>query len=232
MTTKGGDLSANSSSTIPTATLLANGPSLNDVPTEMIERYPSFGVNRIYLREDVNPTYYSVYDQRMVKTDDLRGAAIAAAYRSERAFVKDDFGIEWPDNTLETPAMTPYDSKDPANARFIPAFSPDPRKVVVLGGTVIYANMQIAYWLGYRRLYLVGLDHEFFGPRGDHFAGDYNDGPDIAYTRDHQEYFRSLSDFYFEVAKIVFEAAGGEIINLTEGSKCDVFRFENMRDRL
>ena len=41
-----------------TCLIIGNGPSLNDVPLEFLHKYPSFGTNRIYLKEGFTPTYY------------------------------------------------------------------------------------------------------------------------------------------------------------------------------
>ena len=47
-----------------TCVVIANGPSLADVPNEFLEPYITFGVNKIWLKE-FSPTYYVTTDNWM-----------------------------------------------------------------------------------------------------------------------------------------------------------------------
>ena len=209
--------SDSSSTTIPTAVIVCNGPSLADVPLYWLESHVTFGANRVYLREDFQSTFYTAIDVLMTSTPELRAEVIEYGSKSNMAFVNKEMGGEWPNNFIETNCITPYDD----DGNYVREFSLEPIKVVVEGGSVTYANIQFAHWLGYRRLYLVGLDHT----SGPHFHPEYSDPfPEKSFS---EEQYQEITEFYYEKANEVFE---GEIYNLTPGSQLDVFT--NRSDRL
>ncbi len=210
ITKKEGTLSASFSGGIPTAVIVSNGPSLADVPLYWLQSHSTFGANRVYLREDFQATYYTAVDMLMASTPELRKSLVEYGSKANIVFVNRAMGGEWPDNFVETNCITPHDD----DGNYVREFSPNPMKVVVEGGTVTYVNMQIAYYLGYRRLYLVGLDHT----SGPHFHPDYMT-PFLPkdFT---EEAYQELTEFYYEKANEVFD---GEIYNLTPGSRLKVF---------
>ena len=92
--------------------------------------------------------------------------------------------------------------------------------------------MQIAYYMGFQTIYLVGLDHNYARP--DHVVGTQtytSHGDDVnhfdpsyfgAGKRWHDPRVDRMEASY-RVAKEMFEAAGRKLINATPQSKLDVF---------
>jgi hypothetical protein len=97
------------------------------------------------------------------------------------------------------------------------------------GHTVTFVSMQLAFFMGFRTVLLVGVDHRYIyeGPpnerhvmKGDdpnHFSPDYFKGmewhnPDL-----------ERSEAAYRMAREAFEKNGGRILNLTEGSALEVF---------
>jgi len=202
----------NSSETTKTAVIVCNGPSLAEVPLFWLESHVTFGANRVYLREDFQATFYTAIDTKLIRTPELLEEVKEYGSKANMAFVNRAMDEQWPDNFIATNCITPHDD----DGNYVREFSPDPVKVVVEGGTVTYVNMQIAHWMGYRRLYLVGLDH--------------TSGEDLYFHPDYAEPFepkdftegeyQELTEFYYEKANEVFK---GEIFNLTPGSQLEVF---------
>jgi hypothetical protein len=195
------------------ALVIGNGPSLSDVPVKFLKKYPSFGTNRIYLLDGFTPTYYAAVNPLVIEqfSDDINKMKcekfVTAFYVPE--FVKD---------------------AHPLNASVIPAFSRKPEEWVYEGYTVTFVCLQLAFYMGFKTVLLVGVDHsfEFEGhpnqqrvARGDdvnHFHPDYfGDGvswhtPDLV-----------QSERAYQMAKTVYDFEGRRIVNLTPGTKLDVF---------
>ena len=98
------------------------------------------------------------------------------------------------------------------------------------GGTVTFAAMQLAYYLGFSQVILIGVDHRFdsSGPAGKVVLSQ---GPDANHF--HPEYFGrgvkwhlpdlEQSERAYRLAKTAFEGEGREIIDSTLGGALTVF---------
>jgi hypothetical protein len=200
-----------------TCIIIGNGPSLSDVPVDFLNKYSSFGSNRIYLLGEFTPTYYVCINPLVINQflDEINAITCTKFIRS--AMQKNIDG-----------ALGLKSLKD-----CIFSYSPD--KGVQEGWTVTYVIMQLAFFMGFQRALLVGLDHRYlfdgppnsesdaFGPDYNHFHPDYfTDGtkwnnPDLI-----------RSEQYYKIANNVFAENDREIINLTPGTRLDVFRKEEL----
>lgn len=198
-----------------TCFVLGNGPSLANVDAITLALFDSFGTNRIYLRH--LPTYY-VCVNRLIAEQSIEKISKLPS----KSFVTEF--VEIP-NVIKL--HSGYDAE----------FSFDPQIYVNEGGTVTYVCLQLAYWLGYKRVFLLGVDHKYnyqgvpneeimwTGTDTNHFVPNYMmpgekwNCPDLG-----------ASERYYQIAKEVFERNGGEIINLTEGSALEVFRKMSMNE--
>lgn len=108
-------------------------------------------------------------------------------------------------------------------------FARDVSMSIYQGSTVTYVAMQLAFHLGFRELALIGCDHSF-GTKGP--AHKIVEG--AAQDRDHFDprYFAGQrwelpnladSEANYAVADEVFRAAGGAIVNCTEGGALELF---------
>lgn len=134
--------------------IVGNGPSLNDIPNEFLEKYPSFGCNSIHLREGFRPTYYAVADdwipglwQRQYevfrdipKFCNARMPSLLNGFDGENLykFNRKEGGV-WIDQR-----------------KYGPDYLVDPG-ISYCG--VTHAMIQIADWMGYEKFYLVGCDN-------------------------------------------------------------------------
>jgi hypothetical protein len=98
------------------------------------------------------------------------------------------------------------------------------------GWTVTHAALQIAYYLGFKMVIIIGLDHRYKydgapneahileGPDPNHFSPDYFghgqqwDNPDLARAEES-----------FRIARAEFEKDGRRIIDATLDGACTVF---------
>jgi hypothetical protein len=180
--------------------IVGNGPSLKDVPLDFLSRYPTFGTNRCYLK--FIPTYYVAVNPLVIE----QNKADIDALKCKKYIM----GRELKRGTHEP-------------------FSFHPLTWVHEGYTVTYVCMQLAYWMGYRTVLLVGVDHRYIQtgkPNEEQtMQGDDPNHFDPSYFKGQKWNLADLakSEKYYRVARNVFENDGRRIINLTPNSALEVF---------
>ncbi len=204
------------------AVLVCNGPSLNRMDLSPLRREIVIGLNKIHLglnRFDFHPRYVVAVNPRVVEQarDGLSSlsairfiGARAAKYLPEDAF------------TYHVPVL------DPPHV-----FSRDLTVGFREGGTVTHAALQVAYWMGFAEVVIIGMDHRYsfegaphesrfmegadpnhFSP--DYFAGQTWDNPDL-----------ERSEASYAEARRVFEAEGRRILDGTPDGACNIFEKTN-----
>jgi hypothetical protein len=181
-----------------TAVIMGNGNSLKDVPRELLEKYPTFGANHIYLMQ-FQPNYFVCVDSRNL----LRYAPQMheVAKNAEIAFLSDAHLDDSELYQLENVYLCNEDT-----IRF-------PGEFWWTGGTVAYAALKIAYAMGFRTVLLVGCDRD---KDWKHFSGKYPGEHTPAGRRDKQRY-------HLGMAQLVYDEASKRIINLSPPSDLDEF---------
>ncbi len=212
-----------------TCIIIANGPSLNDVPNSFLKSYPSFGCNRIYLREDFTPTYFV-----QIGADQIQGSKfmdfvdicseVDASFVNRMAVRKFE-GIDNVYPILSRP-LIPDGTGKGIGAKF----SSHPLYAIGIGGSVIFQSFQLAYWMGFSVCLVVGLDHAYEREWSKPFHFYPND--ETVTSREgpyggHRSWVKR-TDVTFMVAREAFSADGRSILNLTEGSACTVFPFSTV----
>jgi len=203
-----------------TALVIGNGPSLNDVPLDFLQKYPSFGTNRIYLLDGFVPTYYAAVNPLVIEQFN---------YDIERMECEKFIAYFYTKHLLP--------DAHPLWSSVLPAFSRTPDLWIYEGYTVTYVCLQLAFFMGFTTVLLVGCDHSF------EFEGEPNAialavGDDVNHF--HPDYFSNgrkwnnpdlvRSGYAYHMARTVFEHDGRKIINLTPGSKLDVFERGDIKD--
>lgn len=203
-----------------TCLIIGNGPSLKNVPLDFLKRYPSFGTNRIYLMEGFEPTYYVSVNPLVIEQ------SIEEIKRlSSIKFLPDRYA---------------YLAKAlPLVSHHTPCFSMNPRAYIYEGYTVTYACLQLAYYMDFDTVLLVGVDHRFtyHGSPNQELVAD---SPDINHF--HADYFSKgvkwnapdleRSEESYRMAKEVYERDGKRIINLTEGTALEIFEKDEVKNWL
>jgi len=211
------------------AFILGNGPSLNHCELAVLKREITFGVNSIFLNYEkmgFHPTYYVVEDVFVAedRSDEIN------RYQGPKKFfgnylrycIRDDPNTHWLNVRFR------YD-----NYLGFPNFSKNALRMVWTGGTVTYLCLQLAYYMGFSEIYLLGFDHTYTIPSeakvsgteilstGDdpnHFSSDYFGRG----YRWHDPMVKRMESAYRR-AKEVFEEDGRKILNATVGGKLEVF---------
>ncbi len=209
-----------------TCIVIANGPSLSDVPLEFLKAYPSFGCNRIYLLEDFTPTYFvqigadQVFGEKVFDFHDIC-SRVDASFVNRQAVMQGGFaGI---------PNVYPIHSRpldDPNAEKGIGMqFSGHPLYAIGIGGSIIFQSFQLAYWMGFSTCLVVGLDHSYpkkwevpwhFYPNEESVTA--KEGPYGG-----RRSWAQRTERAFQVSREAFVADARQILNLTPGSKCYEF---------
>ena len=141
--------------------IVGNGPSLTAEDLDRIESLgvPSFAANKIYKilpKTKWRPTYISVSDPSFIYVKDtLKGIDNIGA---EYLFLRDEFYFEV--RNLKT-KVVPVKSMASRKLLETPKFSNDLGKVIYDIATVTFFALQIAVYMGFKEIYLIGVDHKY-----------------------------------------------------------------------
>ena len=139
--------------------VIGNGPSLSQTDLTRLAGEVTIGCNNLFLMFDrmgFLPTFYTVEDT-LVAED--RAAEISRISGTTKVFPRDV--ARWlrsDDATIYVNFVRSYQG--------FPRFSDDMNKAAYWGGTVTFFNLRLAYYVGCREIYLVGIDHNYTLPSG------------------------------------------------------------------
>ncbi|MCG7647564.1 DUF115 domain-containing protein [Alteromonas sp. Cnat3-28] len=202
--------------------LVCNGPSLNKMDLGFLKHEIVIGLNKIYLglrRFGFYPRYYVAVNKKVIEQSANEIADLASV-----KFISDRGKHLIVDDPLTNIIRTKDYARD---------FSFDIGDGVQEGYTVTYAALQIAFYLGFSKVVIIGMDHRFsyegkpneeklhVGDDMNHFTTGYFkghkwDNPDLV-----------NSERYYKIAKTVFEQNGREIIDATVDGACPIFKKMN-----
>ncbi len=198
--------------------IIGNGPSLNQMDLSPLQDCLCFGLNKIHLHPDVHEFGVDFH----VAINPL--------------VIQQSFGDF---KSLNCPSFLSYRAsaeQDRENSDYnyvltegTHSFSTDPKFPMGEGCTVTYVAMQLAYFMGFKHVFLIGVDHSFEyeglpnqkqtlgGPDRNHFHPDYFAGkewhlPDL-----------KGSELAYQLAQYYYRKDGREILDATLGGKLQVF---------
>ncbi len=199
--------------------IIGNGPSLNKMDLSKLNGCHCFGLNKIHLmleKGEFNITYHVAVNPLVIEQslEQFRKLGVPSflSYRECRNLNIDESNFYFL-MTSESPFV----------------FRQNVQDVLFEGFTVTYVAMQLAYFMGFTRVYLIGVDHNFavqgkpnekqtlLGPDPNHFHPDYFAGkewhlPDL-----------EGSELAYRLAKFHFERKDRRILDATVDGKLNVF---------
>jgi len=200
--------------------IIGNGPSLKTMDLKWLRDKYTFGLNRIYLmfpELGFPTTYYVSVNQLVIEqcaadiVDLPMPKFIGWYWREYLGMAPDIYYVRYrKDGTLD--------------------FSMNPGHRIWEGATVTYVALQLAYFMGFQRVYLIGVDHSF-KTKGepnkvvvteesdsDHFDPNY-------FGKGFRWHLPDLerSEEAYMIARKVYEADGREILDATVNGKLNVF---------
>lgn len=219
--------------------IVGNGPSLTVNDLNSISDFVTFGCNRIYglfAETKWRPTYYVCQDE-LILVPNLSDIQIETReckarffpinfyekYTSEFMNAEDNYFFNFDMKPFGTVGLKPFSKK-------YPSFSLDCEKKIVEGYTVTYAMIQLAIYMGFSEIYLVGLDHSYDVKYNDDGTVDEED-----YKKNYVEGLRpSLSNQTnpprilemtnsYKKANDIANTYNRKIVNATRGGKLEIF---------
>lgn len=205
--------------------IIANGPSLKKMDLSVLSDQFTISMNRAYLMYDdwgFVPSYYICINELVIEQ-----------------FAKDIF-------KLNMPKFLNYNRRDyfpykMNNKRLMftrygfglsDDFQNDITKTMSSGGTVTYAALQLAYYMGFEEVIIIGMDHNFVEKGLPNKTEVRKSKTDESHC--HPDYFPQgikwqLPDLYrselaYSLARKSFENDGRKVVDATVGGKCDVFQ--------
>lgn len=209
-----------------TCVIIGNGPSLlaTDL-TRIPDYFGVFGLNKIHLLPSSQRPRLSFH---------------VAVNRLVIEQARKDFSrLECPSFLpLHALATSPQPHEIPIWTRRVKDFQIACDWGVAEGSTVTFAALQLALYLGFRTVILVGVDHRFEfsgapheektleGPDPNHFSPDYFGGmrwnnPDL-----------EASERSYEQAREAFALSGGRIVDCTVGGALEVFEKSDLQEEI
>lgn len=143
--------------------IVGNGPSLTINDLEKIKGEDSFAVNRIYKlfdKTDWRPTYYFSQDDRIV--DEIVSDLPIMLKECQGVFVN-SCGYDLVSKEIKKSNNMNFIYIDNIHDTFpeLPSFSFNVTAHFVEGYTVAYACIQMAVYMGYSEIYIIGTDHSY-----------------------------------------------------------------------
>lgn len=205
--------------------IVGNGPSLRSEDLDLICQEDCFAANgiwKIYEKTDWRATFYFIGDPKYA-------SAIGDNIKNPISFAKECFFVfthikNYPEilfsqsnvNFYYQPIHTIYKVlRDRIFGKGLPKFSEDITKDCFSCGTITYEMLQVAMYMGYEKIYLLGIDHTYLN--GAHFSG-------CSETSNNQivQNLKSWENGYLQ-AKVIAEKKGVSIFNATRGGQLEVF---------
>lgn len=204
--------------------VIGTGPSLSINDLEMLKGEVTFATNRIYElfnQTEWRPTYYVNQDHNLIQTFgdkiaqvDSKLLFLPVEYRKTFSGDKYRFFV------LKHKEFYPH--KAP--------FSRDVSRFLAQGFTVTYGAIQIAMYMGFKEIYLLGIDHNYNIIRDAIGKPVKMDSVGKNYPEGMQQYMNMNSlprveetTIAYETAELVSRRQGVKIMNSTRGGKLESF---------
>ncbi|MCI8646722.1 MAG: DUF115 domain-containing protein [Firmicutes bacterium] len=209
--------------------LIGNGPSLKIEDLDKLHEHDeiTFACNKIYnafKHTQWRPDFYVMMDVWVLRSDmkNILNVMPKVCSFYNYAFCNGTVLYSNDENVIPLYHLP----EQPDNAHYT-RFSKDVSICHCDGRGTVYTMLQIAYYLGFEEVYLIGCDHYSASLKEtgkvDHFYDSEKDVvwkmlPDYTKIDSHRKLNKS-----FEAARLIFEEEGRKIYNATRGGYLDVF---------
>lgn len=202
--------------------IVGNGPSLRLDDLEKIKEEFCFSSHRIYKifnKTAWRPTYYCAQDYKLIEASHQEIKSLRVK-RKFIGFIKKN-QIDYFSDSIFVDLLT--DDFYPQ----LPNFSDDPIKGVYEGLTVTYMCLQLAVYMGFKNIYLLGIDHNYSVER--EVDGRVISHPSVIDHFDSTDTMENIpqpakTTLAYQAARNYCENHGISIFNATRGGKLEVYQ--------
>jgi hypothetical protein len=230
--------------------IVGNGPSLRIEDLEKLKKEYTFAANSIYalyMLTEWRPIYYCASDSifcRQMMSDKRNMKMLMDGCRAAFTSMMGE-GIDYRnDDDLRNLHFMRLLKKE-AECQ-LPYFSSDCSRRVYTAGTITYEMLQLAVYMGFQEIYLLGMDFSYSVERHNDNSitknGVCNHMKEIEWEE--QKFYKAISKKYnesymadidlqlagYKAAKEYVDSHGIEIYNATRGGKLEVFPRVNFDD--
>ncbi len=213
--------------------IIGNGPSLNKIDLSLLRDEYTFAVNSFYYKTretGFRPTFFVVEDSSVIKENREEIVAYEAPFKFFPSIYK-SLHPKRPGTYFFKINRGFYEKSSPNYA--IPRFSTDITKGAFCGQSVTYINLQLAFYMGFTEVFLIGMDFSYEIPKSHKRTGDVllSDTDDPNHF--HKDYFgkgKTWKDpkldrvlMNYMMADLVYKCAGRRIYNATVGGMLEAF---------
>jgi hypothetical protein len=202
--------------------VVGNGPSLNKTNISLIKDEVFFGANGLYRgleRLGFKCKYYCVYDTNVFNKyyEELLSLESILFLGGGRAidYIKNEERY----SDFKKPVLVKRLGVLHSQGKM----STDASKGVYIGDTVIFLPLQLAFHMGFKKVYLIGVDCDY--TKGHHFDGSKADSMGCGVLGEWESQFRA-----YEICKRTFEEHDRKIYNATVGGKLEIFERKRLED--
>lgn len=209
--------------------LLGNGPSLKvqDIDRLFQNNDICFAANKIYLIFDQTlwrPDFYFFIDDSFLESSQYHVSQMTDIKKILPKGITTEKNIYFPNSIYYNLRWKKFHNDNPE-------FSSNPLDIIYWGSTVIYSMIQFAVYMGFRSIYLLGVDADYSvfqeKPSDDlivtdgvnsHFDVNYYQKGELHYPPNVQRHLKAYS-----AALQYCEKGGYKIMNASKGGKLEIF---------
>lgn len=195
--------------------IVSTGPSLRLEDIQKLKNEYTFSMNsvvKLFDQTDWRPTYYVIQDLRTYQL---------LANEPDFQNIRNKFIGDSIIQKKIKPLIIDHDAIRFPLMRTVHAKFSDDVFSIVYEASVTYSALQIAVYMGFKEIYLIGCDCDYSGPQ-KHFAD---------YGRDGSSYDPTTNmKLGFQAAKEYCDTHGIKIYNATRGGKLEIFERVNFDD--
>lgn len=205
--------------------IIGNGPSLMAKDLDKLKNEYTFAFNRIYYIFDQTawrPTFYCTQDAKIAQA-----SAKEIKEKIDTPYLFAPINLKWYE---DVDINTDYFFSPKLAGENVPEFSENIPSHIGVGNTVAYTAMQLAVYMGFSEIYLLGVDHSFrtyqdkdgnviVDPNAkDYFCDQYNQDKDKLFVPK-----LDVSTLSYMAAQKYTKDHPVTIYNATRGGKLEVF---------
>lgn len=201
--------------------IVGNGPSLTIEQLETIKMEDCFGANRIYKMFDKTewrPKYYVIQD----KYDSTKG--VYDKLNVNYLFVSDFY---WKEHGMRNPNALCYHINRTLRQTHKLPFSEECSEYIQAASTVTYTMIQLACYMGYSEIYMIGMDHTYANVTNDKgVIIQKNDVKNHIFEDERpEEVVANISymEDAYRAAKAYCDSHGIKVFNATIGGALEIF---------
>lgn len=196
--------------------IIATGPSLTMDDIESLKGEYTISMNsicKLYDKTEWRPTYFAIQDNHVFEKmeDTIKKHKEVPVFISDNIKNKYKREPDW----IEFPTDTYYHAKQALDEKYFAKFSGDAYEIVYDGYSIAYSCLELAVYMGFKEIYLLGADCTYSGPK-EHFV-------DSGVKDRNRIYATPKLVTAYKVAKEYADTHDIKIYNATRGGVLEVF---------